>query len=637
MTALTIAQAAVETTPAGGAEVAQVAIATGAAILLTAVLLLLGVGHRTGRFRLLGKLADFSERISGLPGWVALPSAVVGGALLIALVGMMWDISLHIADGRDEGPLANPAHYLILAGLFGVFSGGYFAMVLPKGDPGPTSIKLTEKWRAPLGGVLIAACGSFSLIGFPLDDVWHRIFGQDVTLWGPTHLMLIGGAAMTLVGQAVLMIEGRRAVKRGEVASDVTELHWIAWLRTVALTGALLLGLNTFQAEFDFGVPQFRQVFGPMLVMLAATGSLIAVRIWAGRGTALGAALFFIGVRGAVAFLVGPVLGEPTPFFHLYLVPAIAIELVALVIPVRQRPLRFGLAAGAAVGTVGLAAEWAWSHVWMPIPWSLDLLPEGALLGFATAISGAAIGTWAGARMASDKVARTSDLRWAAVAGAITITAMTAFALYKPVQEGVSATVALSEAGGGAERMVNAEVRFDPPSATDGAELIGTVSWQGGGLELAELEESEPGVFTTSEPVPVYGTWKTLIRLHRGNTMSGMPIYLPEDGAIPAEGVPADPSFTRPFLAEHEILQREQKEGVAGWLTGAAYLIVLSLSLGFLALIAWGLHHLSLTATPDDQADPTASAPDSAPARPSPTPSSTPGIVTARVRPPEPR
>src|SRR5687768_7646178 len=113
------AQVAVEDTPAAGAEIAQVVIATGAAIVLTIALLVLGIGHRTGRFNLLGRLADFSERVSGQPGWAALPGAVAGGALVIALVGMMWDISLHAGEGRDEGPLANPAHYLILAGLFG--------------------------------------------------------------------------------------------------------------------------------------------------------------------------------------------------------------------------------------------------------------------------------------------------------------------------------------------------------------------------------------------------------------------------------------------------------------------------------------------------------------------------------------
>ena len=48
---------------------------------------------------------------------------------------MYWDIALHIGVGRDEGPLANPAHYFILAGLFGIFTAGFFAMVLPKEQP----------------------------------------------------------------------------------------------------------------------------------------------------------------------------------------------------------------------------------------------------------------------------------------------------------------------------------------------------------------------------------------------------------------------------------------------------------------------------------------------------------------------
>src|SRR6201987_4968117 len=105
----------------------------------------------------------------------------------------------------------------------------------------------------PIGGLLITACGAFSLVGFPLDDMWHRLFGQDVTLWGPTHLMLIGGAAMTLVGLAVLFVEARRA----NAASGRRDREWVELMRRVPLPGAFLLGLSTFQNEFDFGVPQF--------------------------------------------------------------------------------------------------------------------------------------------------------------------------------------------------------------------------------------------------------------------------------------------------------------------------------------------------------------------------------------------
>ena len=123
---------------------------------------------------------------------------------------MYWDIALHINVGRDEGPLANPAHYLILVGLFGIFAAGCIAVGLPKGEkPTPSAVRITEGWYAPVGAILIALAGGYALIGFPLDDMWHRLFGQDVTLWGPTHLMLIGGAAMTLIGQAILLREGR--------------------------------------------------------------------------------------------------------------------------------------------------------------------------------------------------------------------------------------------------------------------------------------------------------------------------------------------------------------------------------------------------------------------------------------------
>src|SRR5690242_12835847 len=147
--------------PAGGAALDQVAIATGAAGLVTVVLLWLGMGHRTGKVALLGRLGAYSERVSGLPSWAAIPAGMIVIALNIALFGMMWDISLHIAQGRDEGPLANRAHYLILAGLFGVFASGFVSMCLPLERPSRVAVKLAPGWHAPLGGVLIAAAGTF--------------------------------------------------------------------------------------------------------------------------------------------------------------------------------------------------------------------------------------------------------------------------------------------------------------------------------------------------------------------------------------------------------------------------------------------------------------------------------------------
>ena len=128
--------------PAGGAAIDQVAIATVGAGIATAALLWAILGYRKSKKNgPLRRLATFSEKATGLPAWAALPAGLAGGSLLIALLGMYWDISLHIDQGRDAGPLANPAHYLILIGLYGVFAAGCLALALPEEKPGPAAIK----------------------------------------------------------------------------------------------------------------------------------------------------------------------------------------------------------------------------------------------------------------------------------------------------------------------------------------------------------------------------------------------------------------------------------------------------------------------------------------------------------------
>ncbi len=580
--------AAAKAPPAAGAALGEIVIASLAATLLTLALLYVGFGYRAGRIGWLRRLAAWSERRTGYPAWVAIPSAIATTSLIGALFGMYWDISLHIDVGRDAGPLANPAHYFILAGLFGIFTAGFLAIVLPEGKPSTSAVRLGPDWYAPLGGVLICACGAFSLIGFPLDDVWHRLFGQDVTLWGPTHLMLIGGAAMTLVGIAVLSVEGMRASaedgSEGEHRSTVL-------IRAVMLTGGLLIGLSTFQAEFDFGVPQFRFVFEPMMVMLAAGVGLVAARLYGGRGAALGAVAFFLLARGTLALLVGPVLGETTPHLPLYVAEALVVEAVALRVSA-ERPLAFGLWSGLGIGTVGLAAEWAWSHVWMPVPWPSAALPEVAVLGLAMALAGSVLGAWIGTRLAVSPGRRRPALRLGACAAAVVVIAATAFALNAPAKEGVSATVVLRESGKGAERHVDATVALSPRDAAEQAEWLNVTAWQGGGLVVDPLERVAEGRYRTTEPIPVDGNWKALIRLHEGSSLTALPIFLPRDDAIPAAEVPAQATFTRSFVDETEILQRE-KTGGSPALTAAAYAVVVAISLSLLGLLAWGLHRLA--------------------------------------------
>ena len=588
-TAVAQGQGGEKADPAGGAAIGEVVLATGMAAIVTAIALVVVLGHRSGRVKFVGRAAGYAERMTGVPGWASLPNVFVGAALLVAVIGMYWDISLHIDNGRDPGPLANPAHYLILFGLFGVFVAGLLGMALPEpGEkPSATAVRITGDWYAPLGAVLMTACAGFALSGFPLDDVWHRLFGQDVTLWGPTHLMLIGGASLATLAAAILIAEGARAAtKSGREPSKSAPI-----LRRALLAGAFLVGLSTVQAEFDFSVPQFRLLFHPVLLMLAASIALVTARIWIGRGGALMAVFGFLLIRGLLTGLVDGVWGQTTPHFPLYLVEAICVEVVALLLTIR-RPVLFGAVSGAAIGTFGLAAEWGWSHVWMTMSWPSSLLPEGMIFGLLAAVSGGVLGGAIGRALAPPVEDLAPSPRWAVIAAGIGLVVAVAFPLPISEPENISAQIKLTEVSGPPERRVDAEVRMSPPDAAENAEWFNATSWQGGGSIVSQMREVSPGVYRSAEPIPVYGNWKATLRLHKGDVVAGLPIFLPEDKAIPAKEVPAEAQMTRDFVLDKKNLQREQKQDVPGYLTTLAYLLVLLIVIGITAALAIGLRRM---------------------------------------------
>jgi hypothetical protein len=593
--------------PAKGAPLGDVIWGTAAATAATALVIWVAMAHRAGRITWLQRVADFSSRVSGLPPWTALPGAITGASLIVAGFGFYWDVAKHIDTGRDPGPFGTAAHYPILVGLFGIAVGGFTAIVLGTGRGVPTSIRIAEDWRAPLGGVLIFLCGAFALSGFPLDDVWHTLFGQDVTLWGPTHVLMIGGASLSALGVWVLLVEGRRAAGWSEQQERRQPL-WLR-LRTVMIVGGFLVGLSTLQGEFDYGVPQFQLVFQPILLMIAAGVGLVAARLRLGRFGALQAVAAFLFVRGLFTLVIGPVFGLSTLHMPLYLAEAVLVELVALVIP-REKPLTFGAVAGVLIGTIGLAAEWGWSHVWMPLPWTSAMLPEAALLGFAAAVAAGVLGGYLGRALLSGDVTPQRGPRWLLPVAALVIVFCLGFPLPMSPGSQATASVALTPVQGGPDKTVNATVRISPPSAVKNREWLTMTAWQGGGLQVDRLKQIGPSTWRTTQPVPVHGKWKAMLRLENGRGVRAVPVYLPADPAIPAKEVPATARFTRPFVRDKKVLQREAVGG-STWLATPAYLILLAIVAVWLVSLGWGLRRLELTAgepVRGDAADRTAAA-----------------------------
>ena len=575
--------------PAGGAPIQDVIFASGLAVVLLAIVAGLGLLYVRGRLRVLDRLADASERRTGQPAWAIIPFAVATVSLLSAVFGFYWDVSWHIDRGRDPGPFANPAHYWIFVGLCGIALAGALSVLLGSRKPSSTSVRIGKRLVAPVGGILLVLSGGIALAGFPLDDIWHRLFGQDVTLWGPTHIQMIAGASLATLALFVLQVEAVRTTGR---RPSMQKLWWVLG------GGSFLVGLSTLQREFDYGVPQFRQLYHPVLIMLAAGIGLVAVRLLAGRGSAIGSVLVFFAIRGTLTLLISVGLGRSLLHFPLYIPEALLVELVALRVSV-ARPMRFALTSGALIGTVGLAAEWWWSHAFMPLPWHASLLPEGAVFGLAAAMGGATIGMLIG-RALSDEGVRWSRVPLRVVAAAWAV-ALVCIALPLPMtaRPSQTATVATRTVVPFPNDEVMLTVRLHPADAAANADWFTVTSWQGaqgtsGGLVISNLTPAGRGLFRTEKPVPVGGQWKTLIRLERGDELQVVPVYMPLDPAIPAPLVPAFPHFTRHFVRDKKQLQREATGGSVG-LQRTAYAAIGLLAMFWVSLFGWGLRRLRVT------------------------------------------
>ncbi len=655
--------AATEAAGAEGAPLDQLAVLAAVYGGGTAGLMWLVRAHRAGRTRLLTRAGAAAAFVFRAPAWVALPVLVAAVSLLLTMFGGYWDIGYHIDYGRDDGPLGNPGHYPMLAGFFGTFAAGILACALAREkDAGPAWVRIRPRWRVPVGGLLIVGASTFGLAALPLDDVWHRIFGQDVTLWSPTHFMLLGGACTSVIGMCVLIAEGMQARRRrapsaasangdGNGAAPArprVDLPWRgapalrlevftgaplwasagrAWgrIQRFALLGGMLVGLEAFLAEFDWGVPLYRQVWQPILLAAFAALLFTAARSWAGRGGAIGAWVSYVLIRLAATAM--PVLAGRSPsVVPILLAPAILIELAALRLDPRTRPIVFGAVAGLLCGSVGMAGEYAWSQLVMPLPWTEALIAEGLpsaiLAGTAGGVLGALLAAGLRAELPPPRVARTACIGAFAVLVAVGVGAG-----IKHVPD-ASASFQLTETRPAPQREATATVRLSPPSAADDANWLYVLAWQGGeGTQriVDRLQRIAPGVYRTTRPIPLHGSWKSGLRLQRGRDRGAVPIRLPADDALADSGATLPASFTnaeagaeqlkrsagaelrapaafsRPFLDDGLIVLRETKGEVADWVWGVAIGVIALFYVAFITGVSCGVARLTRRRDDDEQ------------------------------------
>ncbi len=603
---------------AGGAAFDEILIAGGMATAVLGLFAIVLILERRNKPNLGGKLADWAAKISGVPRWVALPVAVGLVSILSAGFGVWWDVPIHMQKGRDEGPLANPSHYFIFLGILGFTNAGLLSMALAK-DPLPRfALKIAPGWRVPLGACIITGAGLMALVGFPADDLWHRLFGQDVTEWGATHVMMIGGAVTFVLGVPLLLAEA------AQVGSKLTR----GYLGRVLGTGAMALcGIPfAFLMEFDLGVPQFPATTQFLIFAFLASWILVASRLWMGPGGAFLVSLLYLGIHAFLWISVDLIPDVLVARFLLLVPSALIVEAVAAALQPKRRnePLLFGVFSGLLIGSLGMYAEWLWSKEFMPLPqpFNADQLPLLLAVSTIAGVGGSLLALWLVARIKviGSSTAPTGPLpyRGYGLAGMVVFVALMAIFAVPKTGDTFSATIDYDGVATGDNPceitsldpcLKTVTVKFTGSDQADDAVWFYALAWQGnpkgsrddvprdpeadvpGIIRSALLPTGNPGEYRSEHPLPLYGPWKTLLRLHRApNQMVSFPLYAPDDPAVSsATGravVVADGAEVDTVL-EKKFLQRETRDDVPSWMFDAGYALVLVAWIFLLLFYGW--------------------------------------------------
>jgi hypothetical protein len=182
--------------------------------------------------------------------------------------------------------------------------------------------------------------------------------------------------------------------------------------------------------------------------------------------------------------------------------------------------------------------------------------------------------------------------------------ALAVLAVVVPIRthHGWSAELTLDEATPAPSRSVwvTAQLSDEAARTAEDPAWLHVLAWQGGngtwssdvlGQEIVPMRETSAGVWRSTRPVPVSGTWKSFLRLATPTTLQSVPIYLPADTAIPATEVPAPAQVTRAFVTDHELLQREAVGGSEA-VKAAAYIGLGVVGLMWVLCIAAGARRL---------------------------------------------
>lgn len=166
---------------------------------------------------------------------------ILAGATLF-LLGVSWDIQWHSLIGRDRTLI--PPHIVMLTG---VALSGITALISvlveslwARRNPflASNSIAFADAFHGSLGVYIAGFAALNTAIAFPLDSYWHSLYGIDVAIWAPFHIMLLVGIAAVALGALYTLM----SVVTLTIRDEAKAAKRVAYI-SVIVTFAVMIGL----------------------------------------------------------------------------------------------------------------------------------------------------------------------------------------------------------------------------------------------------------------------------------------------------------------------------------------------------------------------------------------------------------
>ena len=251
--------------------------------------------------------------VAGAPSRVAVARAgfwTLVAAHVLAGWGTQWDIQWHLRIGRDSFWIA--PHVMTYAGVTLIVLASFGTLAWTswrarRGEREAGALRVlgitgTRGWHFAAWAIAL------TVLAAPIDDLWHRLFGLDVTLWSPPHLLGLVGAILNAAAGWVIAREaypaGSRARQVGLVLSGA--------LTTAGLAVALQPGIRI--AYVHGGVRFF--TYSMLGALLLPLGLVVTARLARGRWTPLLAlvVMLAIGFVGSGVAALGFAWLQPPSF-----------------------------------------------------------------------------------------------------------------------------------------------------------------------------------------------------------------------------------------------------------------------------------------------------------------------------------